>query len=98
MGLKNLTNKLKLAAHLKDPRMRSLTWWVELFHKAEGVKEARDMLKGKKTYIVAALAAAVVVGHTLGVVDSDLANRLLELLGVGAVITLRAGMNNAASQ
>lgn len=50
-------------------------------------------LEGKKTYISAALVAALVFGHITGLVDDKAYSVLLPLLGAGGVAALRAGIN-----
>lgn len=52
-----------------------------------------SLLKGKKTYIVAILMAAIQAGKMMGYITEELANELLKLLGVGAVGTVAAKIN-----
>lgn len=52
-----------------------------------------NWLKGKKTYIVAALAFAVNVAYMLGYITEELRNELLALLGTGAIATVAAKIN-----
>lgn len=54
------------------------------------------MLKGKKTYIVSILAAAVVAATPLGYIPPDLANTILGFLGAAGLATLRAGVSDAS--
>lgn len=56
------------------------------------------MLTGKKTYIQAAAAAAVVALSMMGYIDGPLANTILQFLGVGIAITLRNAISNMASK
>ena len=96
MGLRNLANKIRLAKHAKDADVRSLLWWAELYHRAMGVQEIREMLAGKKTYIVAALVGAASVLHQLGYLDGEAYVTILGLLGAGGLATLRAGVTKSA--
>lgn len=54
------------------------------------------MLKGYKTYIVAALMGAVQVAVIMGYISQDLANELMKLLGAGAIATVAAKLNRQA--
>ena len=51
------------------------------------------MFAGYKTYVVAALIAAVSVAHSLGYIDAATQQTLIGLLGAGAVSTLAAKIN-----
>lgn len=51
-----------------------------------------DMLKGKKTYIIAALIGAVAAAKYLGYLDAETADILLVLLTGGGLATIRAGI------
>lgn len=51
------------------------------------------MLKGYKTYIVAALMAAVQIAYFMGTIDKETADMLMQLLGAGAVATVAAKIN-----
>lgn len=51
------------------------------------------MLEGKKTYIVAVLAAGVVFAYSLGYIDDGTYQTLLGLLGAGGIATLGAKGN-----
>lgn len=53
------------------------------------------MLAGKKTYIVAALVAVVVVAVQLGFITAEMGNTLLGLLGATGLATLRMGVGNS---
>ena len=50
------------------------------------------MLSGYKTYIVAALTAALAAAHALGYVNDATYQTLLVLLGAGGLAALRAGV------
>ena len=50
-------------------------------------------LKGKKTYIVAALTAIVAFLHSTGQIDDATYQTLLALLGAGALATVSAKIN-----
>jgi hypothetical protein len=71
---------------------------VELFKTIWGIEEMRTMLQGFKSYIVAAVAAAVTVAHMLGYIDETLFQSLMALLGSGAVATVAAKLNRATAQ
>lgn len=49
-----------------------------------------EWLKGKKTYITTVIGAIVVVLWWLNIIDSDLADKILILLGFGGIAALRA--------
>ena len=57
-----------------------------------------DWLKGKKSYIVAALMVAVNVAYQMGYIDKNMHDSLLQLLGAGAVATVAAKMNRVDKQ
>lgn len=50
-------------------------------------------LQGKKTYLLAALAAVVILGYQAGYITEDTANMLMALLLPGMAVTLKAGQN-----
>jgi len=50
-------------------------------------------LEGRKTYIVAICGGIVFALSCLGIISSDLAVKLYELLGITAIATIRAGIN-----
>lgn len=52
-----------------------------------------NWLKGRKTYIVAALGFAVQVLYMTGQIDEAIRDNLLVLLGTGAVSTVAAKVN-----
>ncbi len=51
------------------------------------------MLKGYKTYIVAAMIAALSLAHQMGYIDEATFQNLLALLSAGAVSTVAAKIN-----
>jgi len=51
-----------------------------------------DFLRGKKTYLLAFLGAVTYGLQLAGVIDPDLATKILTFLGIGGAATLRAGM------
>lgn len=55
------------------------------------------MLKGYKTYIVAALTAVVTLLHSLGYIDDATYKALLALLSAGAFSTVAAKINRLQS-
>lgn len=98
MGLINLWRIDQLYAHLRkaieQPRLLGQsTWWLELFHRAWRVQEVREMLQGYKTYIVAALSAAVTLLHMIGKIDDATYQSLLALLASGGAATVAAKIN-----
>lgn len=98
MGLINLYKKLKLnkliSKAIENPELfESTKWWIEFWKAFWGVKEIRIMLAGYKTYIVAALTAAVTVLHALGYIDSATRDTLLGLLVAGGATTVAAKIN-----
>lgn len=52
-----------------------------------------SFLQGYKTYLIAALAAAVQLLHVMGYIDEHTKTQLLTLLGTGAVATVAAKIN-----
>ena len=56
------------------------------------------MLAGYKTYIVAALTAAVTVLYSLGYIDAATRDMLLGLLGAGAIGTVAAKVNRLSNE
>ena len=54
-----------------------------------------DALKGKKTYIVAALAALATAAHVAmpEVINAEMWATVMGLLGAGGLATLRAGVD-----
>ena len=51
-----------------------------------------DWFKGKKTYIVAALAGIVTAVYTLGYIDVETYTTVMGFLGAGSIAALRAGV------
>jgi hypothetical protein len=56
------------------------------------MKGILEFLSGKKTYILAAGALAVIACWMGGLIGDDIANQALVALGFGTVITLRAAI------
>lgn len=52
-----------------------------------------DILKGRKTYLIAAAVAVVVFARMAGLIDEGVYQVVLGLLGAGGLATLRAGMS-----
>lgn len=78
----------------ENPHLFSQWWhWRKIFETLWSISEVRDMLKGYKTYIVAALTAIVTLLHSLGYIDEAMYQALLALLGAGAVTTVAAKIN-----
>lgn len=54
-----------------------------------------SLLSGKKTYLLAIVAAVIQGLVMVGKIDQDTANSLLALLGIGGVATVRAAIKKA---
>lgn len=54
-----------------------------------------EMLKGKKTYIVALLVAIVTAALQLEYIDMEIASTLYGLLGATGLATLRSGVDKS---
>lgn len=98
MSLTSLYNKLKLYRIYKNARehnevMSQPPFWIDVYETIWRVEEIRNMLKGYKTYIIAALTAVVTILHTLGYIDEQSFQNLLGLLGAGAIGTVAAKIN-----
>jgi len=52
-----------------------------------------NVLKGKKTYIIAALVGLATAIHQLGYIDTGMYQAILGFLGAGGLATLRAGVS-----
>lgn len=53
-----------------------------------------DLLKGKKTFLLAVAGAVVFFASAAGYLDAEFANKILGFLGIGAVATLRSAIAN----
>ncbi len=51
-----------------------------------------EFLKGKKTYILVTISIVVWGSQAMGWITSSDATKILELLGAGAIATLRAAL------
>ena len=51
-----------------------------------------EMLKGKKTYIIAVLVGVVAALEAAAIIDSSVAENLYAALGAGGLATLRMGV------
>lgn len=103
MGLTNLWNKAKLYRLYEkacdNPKLLSdQKFWIEVFKTAWGIEGIRKMLQGIKSYIIAAVAAAVTIAHMLGYIDESTFQSLMALLGSGAVASVAAKLNRATAQ
>jgi hypothetical protein len=103
MGIINLWHQLALYRLYKKARkhpelLKDVKFLTEVFKTAWEIKEIREMLKGFKSYIVAAVAAAVTVAHMLGYIDEAMFQSLMALLGAGAVTTVAAKLNRATNE
>lgn len=58
------------------------------------MKKALDFLKGKKTYIISAVALTLAGLMQFGVISHDQYNAIIGFLAPVGVFTLRAGMKN----
>lgn len=54
-----------------------------------------SFLKGKRTYITAALGGIVLVAQLLGYIPAELADKLYILLGFTGMVTLRSSIASA---
>jgi hypothetical protein len=105
MGLGDLVNLYRIQKLYKHIRkaienpsvMADIKYWTELFKIAISIREVKEMLNGYKTYIVAALTAAVTLLHSLGYIDDATYKALLALLGAGAMGTVAAKINRIQS-
>ena len=101
MGLGNLLNLYriqKLYSHFRkgvdNPTLfKTKEYWLEFFKIAWSITEVKEImgfLKGYKTYIIAALTAALTLAHSLGYIDEATYQTLLALLGAGGLSTVAA--------
>lgn len=65
-------------------------YWIELYKTAITIKEIREMLKGYRTYIIAAIIAILAGLHAMGYIDEATYQTLLALLGAGGLSTVAA--------
>jgi hypothetical protein len=75
--------------------------WSKLLKELIGIQEVKEMidwLKGKKSYIVSALIAAVQLAFMMGYIDEATRDALLALLGAGAISTVAAKMNRISKK
>ncbi len=68
----------------------------EITEKEKGViavlRQLANNVDGRKTYVIAAVLAIIVVLEYLGIIDASLAESLIALLGAGGLATLRHGV------
>lgn len=101
MGLLNLYRIQKLYKLFRkavdSPSvMKDKDYWLEVFKTALTIQEVKEMLtalQGYKTYLIAALTAAVTLLHALGYIDEATFQTLMALLGSGAIATVAAKVN-----
>lgn len=98
MGIINLYRKSKLyrliQKGMNNPILfKDTKYWIEVIKTLAEIEEVRKMFAGYKTYIVAALSAALVVVHTLGYIDEATYQSLLALLAAGGLTTVAAKIN-----
>ncbi len=103
MGLINFYRKAKLYKLLHKvvdhpELLKDSKWWYQVFKTCIDVKEIREMLKGYKTYIIAALTAAVTLLHTLNYIDEAMFQNLLALLASGGAAAVAAKINRIGSE
>jgi hypothetical protein len=103
MGLINLWNKAKLyklyeKACDNPDVMKTTEFWIDVFKTMWGIEGIRNMLQGIKSYLIAAVAAAVTIAHMLGYIDESTFQSLMALLGSGAVAAVAAKLNRATNQ
>jgi hypothetical protein len=76
---------------------KSKEYWLEVFKTLITITEVKEMfgwLKGKKTYFVAGLAAALTLLKALGKIDDATYQMLLALVGAGGAVTVAAKIND----
>ena len=56
-----------------------------------------DILKGKKTYLIAIAGAVIVFANAMGWINDEVTKTLLGLLGAGGLATLRAGVSKTSN-
>lgn len=103
MGLIDLWNRAKLYRLYQNARdnhevLKTKEFWIEVYTTVWKIEEIRNMLKGIKSYLIAAVAAAVTIAHMLGYIDESTFQSLMALLGSGAVAAVAAKLNRATTQ
>ena len=104
MGLGNLLNLYRIQKlynlfrkGVDNPVLfKTKEYWLEFFKTAISIKEVKEImgwLTGYKTYIIAALTAALTLAHSLGYIDEATFQTLLALLGAGGISTVAAKIN-----
>jgi len=98
MGPKNLINKFRLHSLVKEllkdfSKIKSADFREQLVKTIWSIKELRVMLKGWKTYIMAALGAVVTGLYMAGKITREMYEMLMGLLGSGAIATVAAKIN-----
>ena len=96
--LRNLARIAKAYGLIRDGierrrRTDDSRYWADLLRVVLSITEVQEMLKGYKTYILAAAIGALTVAKALGYVDEASYNTLAALLGAGAAGTLAAKIN-----
>ena len=105
MGLGNLINLYRIQklyglfreGKSNPTKFKTKEYWLEFLKIAWSiteVKEIMEILKGYKTYIVAALTAALTLTHSLGYIDEATYQTLLALLGAGGLTTVAMKIND----
>lgn len=56
------------------------------------MKNLLNVISGKKTYIVAGLAACAFFAQSLGYIDQETANQIYTILGITGTITIRSAI------
>lgn len=101
MGLGNLVNLYRIQKlyglfrkGVDNPTLfKTKEYWLEFFKLAWSITEVKEMLKGWKTYVIAALTAILTLLKSLGYIDEATFQTLLGLLGAGALGTVAAKIN-----
>lgn len=57
------------------------------------INKIRELLSGRKTYLVAIAAGVIFVLARLGHITIEIENTLYAALGITGLVTLRAGVN-----
>ena len=109
MGLGNILNLNRIRRFYDHFRkgvdnpalLNDIQWWYRLIELALAiteVKEILNMLKGYKTYLVAALTAALTFAHSMGYIDTTTYQALLALLGAGGLASVAAKINRVQDE
>jgi len=101
MGIGNLLNLYRIqklygliCKGIENPKLfNTKEYWLELYKTAITIKEIKKMLKGYKTYIIAALISVLAGLHAMGYIDEATYQTLLALLAAGGAATVSQKIN-----